>query len=296
MMNYLEFFDNKIKKYQNPSGPLPKDPEAFDKVQKLYEQDQPLSGTDPVGEFVVAGTVLSGPFDLAIQGISKGIRLLKPLARSKWVKYFGKSPLEYHKARLSTQSPKTYDIANKESFDAFIKATRPDLPDAQKAAFQKQLEIASTREGGAHTISAPGVIDEPIVLYNSKVPQIRDNYSQVISHEMDHVAHTPKTKAKGFDVSAESPEMQYYLEHGNNTELSARGSQLKDYYGFTKSTQKLTPEMLKYAQKHYIKDGNWDNNMTEFFRSIKNYDQAANWLSKESSMFALPLLMQKKND
>lgn len=74
------------------------------------------------------------------------------------------------------------------------------------------------------------------------------------------------------------------------------GSQLKDYYGFTKSTQKLTPEMLKYAQKHYIKDGNWDNNMTEFFRSIKNYDQAANWLSKESSMFALPLLMQKKND
>lgn len=116
-MNYLEFFDNKIKKYQNPAGPLPKDPEAFARVQKLYEQDKPLSGTDPIGEMVVEGAILSRPLTFAARGISKGIRLLEPLARSKWVKRFGKSPLEYHKARLSTQSPKTYDIANKESFE-----------------------------------------------------------------------------------------------------------------------------------------------------------------------------------
>lgn len=77
MMNYLEFFDNKIKKYQNPSGPLPKDPEAFDRVQKLYEQDQPLSGTDPIMEMWVTGEILRGPLEIFSKGFSKAISLIK---------------------------------------------------------------------------------------------------------------------------------------------------------------------------------------------------------------------------
>ena len=57
-MNYLDF----IYKYQNPSQPLlstgdeEKDRNLIH-AQELYAKDQPLSGTDPVGEFYVSGVI-----------------------------------------------------------------------------------------------------------------------------------------------------------------------------------------------------------------------------------------------
>ena len=57
-MNYLDF----IYKYQNPSQPLlstgdeEKDRNLIH-AQELYAKDQPLSGTDPVGEFYVSGII-----------------------------------------------------------------------------------------------------------------------------------------------------------------------------------------------------------------------------------------------
>jgi len=41
--------------------------------------------------------------------------------------------------------------------------------------------------------------------------------------------------------------------------------------------------MLRYAKENYVKDTGLDNNMTEFFNLIDNYDKAASWLSKHAS-------------
>lgn len=69
MMNYFEY----IQKYQYPAGPLPptgdseKDAALARRID-LYNNDRPLSGTDPVGEFYVSGVLLSPIF----KGIGKG--------------------------------------------------------------------------------------------------------------------------------------------------------------------------------------------------------------------------------
>lgn len=86
-----------------------------------------------------------------------------------------------------------------------------------------------------------------------------------------------------------SEEMEEYITRAINndyflspTELSARGTQIKNYFGLTDSSQEITGDMLRYAAKHYIKDTGIDNNMKEFFISIKDFDEAAKWLSENS--------------
>ena len=41
-------------------------------------------------------------------------------------------------------------------------------------------------------------------------------------------------------------------------------------------------DMLRYAAKNYVKDTGLDNNMTQFFSGIKDWDAAAEWLSKNA--------------
>ena len=52
-------------------------------------------------------------------------------------------------------------------------------------------------------------------------------------------------------------------------EQLARGTQIKNYLGIVDESP-ITPEQLKYAAQNYVKDTGYDNNMTDFFRSIKN--------------------------
>lgn len=76
------------------------------------------------------------------------------------------------------------------------------------------------------------------------------------------------------------PGYDEYFRVNNNTEIAARGSQIKDYFGLTSPEQKITPEMLEYAARHYIFDYGVNNDMDLFFRSIKDYDKAAKWINK----------------
>lgn len=71
---------------------------------------------------------------------------------------------------------------------------------------------------------------------------------------------------------------QDYLK---GTELHARGTQLKNYFGFITPDQKLTGDMLKYAARHYSDDV-FDNNMQQFFSGIKDWDAAAKYLNATS--------------
>jgi len=51
------------------------------------------------------------------------------------------------------------------------------------------------------------------------------------------------------------------------TEISERMSQLKNYFGMA-GQDIFTKEHLRYAKKNYVKDTDFDNQMTEFFQAI----------------------------
>lgn len=99
-----------------------------------------------------------------------------------------------------------------------------------------------------------------------------------ISHEMDHALHVPdEPLPKGTLVNPDN----YFVKY-NNTEVSARGSQLHDYFGHT-GTEPLTVDELQYAKDNYVKDTGVDNNMTELFQSVKEWEPLAKWMTKYST-------------
>ena len=76
-------------------------------------------------------------------------------------------------------------------------------------------------------------------------------------------------------------------------EQLARGTQIKNYLGIVDESP-ITPEQLKYAAQNYVKDTGYDNNMTDFFRSIKDYEKAAKWLWLAPSVS--PIIKTYSND
>lgn len=126
-------------------------------------------------------------------------------------------------------------------------------------------------------------------------------YRSGISHELDHAVYlnTPEETIKElsgkvgdwFDSSRiENKNIRDYVS--KPIELLARGTQIKDFYGLTDNAEKVTPEMLKFAARHYA-DNVMDNQMTEFFNGIKDWDKAAEWISKYSTA-TLPAISVSK--
>ena len=121
-----------------------------------------------------------------------------------------------------------------------------------------------------------------------------NNIRRTVSHEMDHAIHIPGEAPKGFDTSL--MDLSGYFSARNGTELTGRGTQIKDYYGLSSPDQEITEDMLRYAAKNYIKDTGMDNNMTEFFKSIVDWKEAAKWLSKWSTIIGTPVTISKMNE
>lgn len=121
-----------------------------------------------------------------------------------------------------------------------------------------------------------------------------NNIRRTVSHEMDHAIHIPGEAPKGFDTSL--TDLSDYFSARNGTELTGRGTQIKDYYGLSSPDQEITEDMLRYAAKNYIKDTGMDNNMTEFFKSIVDWKEAAKWLSKWSTIIGTPVTISKMNE
>lgn len=121
-----------------------------------------------------------------------------------------------------------------------------------------------------------------------------NNIRRTVSHEMDHAIHIPGEAPKGFDTSL--TDLSGYFSARNGTELTGRGTQIKDYYGLSSPDQEITEDMLRYAAKNYIKDTGMDNNMTEFFKSIVDWKEAAKWLSKWSTIIGTPVTISKMNE
>lgn len=120
-----------------------------------------------------------------------------------------------------------------------------------------------------------------------------NNIRRTVSHEMDHAIHIPGEAPKGFDTSL--TDLSDYFSAKNGTELTGRGTQIKDYYGLSSPDQEITEDMLRYAAKNYVKDTGMDNNMTEFFKSIVDWKEAAKWLSKWSTIIGTPITISKMN-
>lgn len=79
---------------------------------------------------------------------------------------------------------------------------------------------------------------------------------------------------------------------GRATEQTARGTQIKNYYGLNEGNQDITPAMWEYARRNYVKDTGINNNMTEWLNSVDERDIIAftKWLSKHSPAIAAPLI------
>ena len=153
----------------------------------------------------------------------------------------------------------------------------------------KQLALQRfTRQGLLEMLRKPGTGfgTNHIVLYSDDLIK-QGNYNKAIlmSHERHHALNPTVDSYEGaFDIKGHS-----YFADGH--ELAARGTQIKNYFGLTSPDQKITPDMLRYARDHYIMDTGQDNNMTEFFNYIIDYDKAAEWLSKYSTAVATPIGM-----
>ena len=107
--------------------------------------------------------------------------------------------------------------------------------------------------------------------------------STTLSHEYNHMLKNGSVGANGnlqrfsaFNYDHLPRRTKGYLS--TPTEIEARGTQLKNYF----DTDVITPDMLKYAAKNYVKDTKMDNNMNQFFSGIKDWKQAADYITKFS--------------
>lgn len=170
-----------------------------------------------------------------------------------------------------------------------IEALMDDFGISEKEAIEylKSVEDEPMFAVGSRIYWNPDILDkggEEVKMY------LRDGFNDqsknvMVSHEVDHVIHTPneKPEGNGFDFSKLSDEAREYFSYENGTEIAARGSQVKDYFGMTNDAQRITPEMLEYAKRHYVEDYGVDNNMSDFFSSITDFEKAAKWLSTNAS-------------
>ena len=120
-----------------------------------------------------------------------------------------------------------------------------------------------------------------------------NKFSTIASHELAHLEDLPigiskvaikpiedKSWAKAFNFSKLSNELQEYF---SPTEVAARGTQIKDWLGLVDRNSKITTSALKRAAKEYPL--HHDNNMSTLFGSIKDWNAAAEWLTKYSKMW-----------
>lgn len=116
----------------------------------------------------------------------------------------------------------------------------------------------------------------------------KQNKESIIAHEVGHgllYNHIPDNPIlSGFGnlkrfLGKNYNEDNYFVRR-NFTEMVQRGTQIKNYFGLTSPDQEITGPMLEYAYKNYIKDTGLDNDMSDFFAFIDDFDKAAKWINR----------------
>lgn len=121
-------------------------------------------------------------------------------------------------------------------------------------------------------------------------PSKTKNLGFMISHEIDHIKNPTYNDLqqsqdfvrKFFDFT----DSELKLTQGDtprlkitDAEVLARGSQIKDYLGFTSVNQQMTPKQLQQAVKEYPKETGSDN-LTKFFSRVKDWEGLTDFINK----------------
>ena len=119
--------------------------------------------------------------------------------------------------------------------------------------------------------------------------------SDVKAHEMVHYMYRPSKEQEAelaYNVRQYFKEGRDYFRKSRATEQTARGTQIKNYYGLNEGNQDITPAMWEYARRNYVKDTGINNNMTEWLNSVDERDISAfvKWLSNNAPVIAAPLI------
>ena len=121
--------------------------------------------------------------------------------------------------------------------------------------------------------------------------------SDVKAHEMVHYMYRPSKEQEAelaYNVRQyfKRPEGRDYFRKSRATEQTARGTQIKNYYGLNEGNQDITPAMWEYARRNYVKDTGINNNMTEWLNSVDERVISAfvKWLSNNAPVIAAPLI------
>lgn len=192
---------------------------------------------------------------------------------------FKEDPLQMHYKRAKA---KGYDTSNIKIFDLsesidenteFINQLSKQLGLPPKETLKEVLQYLDTNGHGAAFKGTKNIV------HDGKAP----NPNAIISHEVDHVLHVPDEPLPDniFYPRIKNLYGDYFIRD-NNTEVSARGSQLHDYFGHT-GKEPLTEEELQYARDHYSKDTGINNNITDLLQSTKDLNALAKWMTKYST-------------
>ena len=115
--------------------------------------------------------------------------------------------------------------------------------------------------------------------------------SIIASHELDHAVNKPSQAGRQSVLEWFNDNSQnVYFSKNNSTELAARGTQIKDWLKMSRNRD-ITTDELRNAAKNYVKDTGLDNNMTEMFDKIYDWEKAAKWFSQYASAIAAPVIL-----
>ena len=253
------------------------------KSYKLPDYATPNSPKEPLD--LHSDRLIKGGFDnipATVNGKSKF-----RVGRNAW-NY--RSPSQFYNVHYYDREPKQY-LDNMVQDMHVVNDENPADLLYKVANYAKDTDAQATASSGNIYIGKDGMFK----IFNEYGGNPK-NIRRVISHEVDHAIHIPAEPPRGFDTGYIDKHISQpgYFSNKNGTELAARGSQLKDYYGLDDPNQEITEDMLRYAAENYVKDTKLDNNMGLFFKSITDWKEAAKWLSKYATIAGVPITINNK--
>lgn len=92
--------------------------------------------------------------------------------------------------------------------------------------------------------------------------------------------YSPESKkVPGIDFNKIPQSIQDYFKGHDFTELKARLTQLKNYFGIKNPNQPITVDQWNYARRHYVNDIGADNNMQQLFRTVIDPKAFLDWIN-----------------
>ena len=222
---------------------------------------------------------------------------------NKVLKRYGESPITIDKSDIITMSNIRdqiidHTLRNRKQADRIFNAAFNDVLKRNPDAARQFYTTLDKTFDNAFANSMHGTM---------YISPLRKTFGRTVSHELGHLEDlgdfsvlykdkphpgvvestqntiTPSSNTplfnKAFDLSkVRGSTERYFAGSDNATEMAQRATQIADYLKL-KPGEEITPKKLEYAIEHYVEDTGMDNNMTEFFSTIKDIKAAAKWMS-----------------